>query len=253
MDGVIHTLAELILSQGRRQNLSAGQTLYREGDPSTAVYAVRYGRVKVFLTTPAGRDVVLGVRIPTQVFGELSAIDGRPRSASVKAIEATTVAELSGEEFVDALRRFPELAAIMVRELSIQLRECNARLAARDTECTSVRVGHLLLDLAAKFTRHGGPDGERTPPTSLPFTQEELASWVGATREATARALAAFRRAGVIETARHRVVVLDVGALAAMTDRLAAATERADHEPWPVVARESQPALARESQPACAR
>ena len=243
MVGSIHSLGELIITHGRRLSLAPGQPLFREGDPSTAVYAVRYGRVKLFITTPSGRDVVLGVRVTTQVFGELSAVDGGPRSSSVTAIEATSVAELSGDEFVDALRRVPDLAAIMVRELSIQLRETNARLAARDTESTSVRLGHLLLELTAKFTRGRGPKDDRTTTTSLPFTQEELASWIGTTREATARALAAFRRSGVIETARHRVVVLDADALADMVDRLAASADRPVAEAWPTATQSQQPAL----------
>ena len=142
------TLAALIIGKGGRVSLTPGQVLFREGDVSTAVYAVLYGRLKVFLTTPGGRDVVLGVKVPNQVFGELSAVDGRARSSSVVALEPTVVARLSGAEFLDELRHVPELSAVLVRELSSELRAANARIASRDTENATVRVGHLLLELS---------------------------------------------------------------------------------------------------------
>lgn len=197
------TLGELIAARGTKVRLSAGEPLFHEGDPSTSVYACSYGRIKVFVTTPAARDLLLGIKTPVQGFGELSAIDGRPRSASAVATELSVVAQLPAEDFMDSLRTAPELAVVVLRELSDQLRRANARVASRDAQSTTVRTGELLVELGAKFRRHA----PATDAIELSITQDELAAWIGATREATARSLATFRRAGAISTGRHRIVL----------------------------------------------
>ncbi len=206
----VRTLGDLVAARGRHVAVAAGQTLFWQGDISSTVYACVRGRVKVFVTTPNGRDVLLGIRQPGQAFGELSAIDGRPRSASVAAMEAGVVAKLSADEVLDELRSAPELALSVLVELSDQLRRANAWISARNAESITVRVGHLLLELAGQFARHGPV----TAHIELPISQDELAGWIGATREATARALAGFRKAGLIETGRCRIVVADLDALA---------------------------------------
>ena len=149
--------------------------------------------------------MLLGFKVPTQAFGELSAIDGAKRSAGAVAVVTSTVALLTGDEFLEALARHPELSLIVLRELSAHVRRVNARLSAGTSENTTERVGHLLIELAEKFSRHGSMTGT----TELPVTQDEIAAWVGATREATARSLATFRQAGAVETGRNKVTVVN--------------------------------------------
>ena len=215
------TLGEFVAGRGRKVTLRAGQVLFHEGDASTCVYACVSGRLNLFITTPTGRDVMLGIKVPTQAFGELSAIDGAPRSASAVAMEPTVIAQLSGDEFLDGLTHVPTLSLAVLRELSGYLRLVNARVSARSSENTTERVGHLLIELAAKFHRHAATQGR----TELPVTQDEVAAWVGSTREATARSLAALRRCGVVETGRNRIIVLDTIALAATIRNLPSGAE----------------------------
>lgn len=203
------SLAELIVSRGTRLTLRNGQVLFAEGDPSTCVYCCVSGRIKVFVTTPTGRDLLLGVKDPGHAFGELSAIDLRPRSAAASAIERSVVAQLGADEFLEALETVPGLAVIVLRELAEQLRRANARVVARDSESTTIRTANLLLELGEKFQRHSPSSGDIV----LPIGQDELASWIGATREATARALATFRRAGALSTGRQKIVLHGLGPL----------------------------------------
>ena len=210
--GLPAALGGLIVRRGTRMTLRAGQVLFAEGDPSTCVYCCISGRVKVFVTTPTGRDLLLGLKGPGHAFGELSAIDLRPRSAAAAAIERSVVAQLGADEFLDSLHAQPGLAVLVLRDLADQLRRANARVIARDSESTSVRTANLLLELGEKFQRHSpSPDD-----IVLPIGQDELASWIGATREATARSLATFRRAGAISTGRQRIVLHGLGPLAAL-------------------------------------
>jgi CRP-like cAMP-binding protein len=205
-----HTLAELVVARGRETQLATGQLLFRQGDSSTSVYACVRGRLKAYITTPAGHDLLLGIKHPGQAFGELSAIDGRPRAGSVAAMEPCIVAQMSRDAFLSELRHAPDLALSVLRELSDQLRRSNARAAARDAECLATRAGHMLLELAGQFARHGPQTGH----IELPISQSDLASWIGAGREATARALADFRASGLISTGRCKIVVLDLDGLA---------------------------------------
>ena len=200
------TLMGVVSHLGLRMTLKAGQVLFREGDESNAVYAVISGRIRISMATPVGREVILGIKVPGQVFGELSALDRLRRSATAAATETTILAQLRGDVFLDEVSRTPALASLVIRDLSGQLRRANARIATRDTDNTTVRVGHLLVELVEKFRRHATTSG----PITLPITQDELAAWVGSTREATARSLATYRRHGLIETGRQKITVLDV-------------------------------------------
>lgn len=153
---------------------------------------------------------MLGFKVPCQAFGELSAIDGGRRSASAVAIGASSVAHMSGDDFLDQLDHEPSIALLVLRELCDHVRRLNARLSG-STESTSERVAQLLLELEAKFRRHGE---HRTHNTELPVTQDEVAAWIGATREATARSLGEFRRDGLIQTGRNKIIIMDARKLA---------------------------------------
>ena len=205
-------VATVIAERGRRRRLDTGEMLFREADPSTNVYECISGRIRLVVSAAGGRELLLDVELPGDVFGELSAIDGGGRSATAVAMEPTVVAELSGAEYVEVVRSNPELAMISLRGLARQLRRANARIRAGETETVAARTAHLLLELAERFAR----DDSTGLHAVVPITQTDLAEWLGATRETTARALAELRRAGVIATARSRITVKDPAALAAL-------------------------------------
>lgn len=205
------TFGDIIVAHGHAIDLEAGAPLFYEGDHSHSVYVCLTGQVRVFVTLRSGRDLVLGNKLPGEVFGELSAIDGRPRSASAVAVEDSRVAHLPGDRFLDELHHEPDLAVAVLRTLTGQLRLANARLRARSGDSALVRCGHMLIELASLKQRH-----DRSGEIELALSQADIAEWIGATRESTARALAHFREAGVLQTGRGRIVVHDVPGLATL-------------------------------------
>lgn len=207
------TLGELVIAHGRCVEYASGRALFHEGDESRTVHACVSGRIKLFVTTPNGREIVLGSKSPGQAFGELSALDGARRSATAVAMTRTVTAQMSGEEFLAALAETPHLPIVVLRELAEHLRIANSRAGAVVSEHVGERVAHLLVELTAKFRRHGTTTG----PVELPITQQELADWVSSTREAVARSLAPMRECGAIETGRNRIIVHDVHNLFAFT------------------------------------
>ncbi len=193
---------------GRRRLLAAGEVIFREGDASTRVYVVVSGRVRMLVSAGGGREVVLDVKRSGEVFGELAAIDGGGRSATAIAAEASEVTEIAGDDYLAAVLVDPVLAREAMRSLARQVRRASARVAADATDLLVTRTARTLLDLA-----EAGSDRDRH--WVVATTQADLAEWLGATREATSRALATMRHAGVIATGRSRVTVLDRRALAA--------------------------------------
>ena len=200
------TIGDAIADLGARHSYSPGDLLFVEGDGSHSVYACIEGRVRIFLTTPSGRELLVGIKAPGDEFGELSALDGRPRSASAAAIDHTVVAVLPAARYMDLLLGAPHLSVSVCQSLSAELRRANDRLVTQNSNSATVRTGRMLVELASMMMRHGG-DADTY---ELPLTQTDLAGWIGATRESTARALARFRRAGLVRTGRGQIVVLDV-------------------------------------------
>jgi CRP-like cAMP-binding protein len=129
-----------------------------------------------------------------------------PETAVSESSLSTVVAELRSDRFIEALTDEPNLFVAVCQNLSAQLRLANDRLVVRNSNSATVRTARMLVELASLMMRHGGSSSSY----DVPITQSDLADWIGATRESTARALAGFRRAGLVETCRGRIVVLDV-------------------------------------------
>jgi CRP/FNR family cyclic AMP-dependent transcriptional regulator len=98
------SVGEFISMRGRSRSYDTGEQIFHQGDPSVNVYACVSGAVKVYVTLPTGRELMLGLKFPGNEFGELSALDERPRSAGARVHEPSVVARMSGHDFVDGLR-----------------------------------------------------------------------------------------------------------------------------------------------------
>jgi len=175
-----------------------------EDEPGDALYVVARGRVKVVLYGESGREIILRVfRRPGDFFGEMSLLDGEPRSASVIAIEPSTLLVLSREAFGEHLRRSSGTALAVMAELSRRLREADGV------------IGNLaLLDvygrLARKLRQLAKSDGEESAEgvvvRDMP-TQQELAGLIGTSRETVSRAFAELARRGLVRLAGRRLVM----------------------------------------------
>lgn len=201
-------LGAFVAERGRLLHLDAGQVLFSEGERSDSVFACTGGRVNLFVTMPTGRELILGTRTAVEGFGELSAIAEAPRTATAQAMEPSTIRVMPGRGFLEGLESEGRLAIEVLRELAAQLTAANLRLSSRAVDSTTARVAQVLVELGGKLRRHADPDVQ-----SLDVTQDEVAAWVGSTREASARSLAVLRKSGMIFTGRGSITVLDVDAL----------------------------------------
>jgi CRP-like cAMP-binding protein len=194
---------------GRPRHYRPRQRLFREGEAGDHVIALLSGRVKVSVQTRSGREILLAVKEPGDLIGELSAIDGRPRSATAVALEPVDALVVSAPAFVEFIEGHPRIAVRLLRTLAAQIRDADRRSVDRDTGDITCRVARRLVDLAERLGEHRGSGLEVT----LVVGQDDLAAWVGATREATSRALGRLRAEGWLTTGRQRIVLTDLPAL----------------------------------------
>ena len=199
---------EALLTAGRRRRFPKGASLFYEGEDSSHVVVVLSGQVKVSTVSDSGREALLAVAGPGEVLGELSALDRRPRSATVTALEPVDAAVVATRAFENFLADHPRAAVQLLLLISRRLREAD-RLRAEFSLGAESRVAGRLLELVHDYGKATDDGIEIT----LSLTQDDMAAWVGITREAVARALRSLRERGVITTGRRKIVVRDEAAL----------------------------------------
>jgi CRP-like cAMP-binding protein len=209
-----HDPPSALAAAGAERHFRPGQVLFHAGDPSDHVLFIRDGRVKIVAASDTGAEAVLAVRGPGDFVGELSGIDGRVRSATAVALEELRATMLTATAFRRLLTTEPGLAFALLEVLAGRLREADRDRVEYGSKQTLPRVAARLVELAGSY---GQLEDHGTVRINLPITQEELAGWVGASRESIARALAALRRAGAVSTARREVTVSDLAQLRRMS------------------------------------
>lgn len=203
----------------RRRKMPAGTPVVYKGDPSGALYLIVSGRVKVHQATAGGDEVILDILGPGGFFGEMSLIDGGPRSADISTLEAVEVLLLEGDALQKTVTEQPAVAWTLLQILSRRVRDQNERAEILMTRDVAGRVADCLLRLANTqgtplSSDSGYPNGSIRIDVSL--TQSDLAALIGATRERVSRALTAFRTSGALawDKDANRWVICKPAALA---------------------------------------
>ena len=190
--------------------LRRSEVLFHEGDEGDKLYIITDGKVKLGRTSSDGRENLLAILGPGQMFGELSLFDPGPRSATVTAVTDATFASLSHEDLLRWLEGRPVVARGLLTQLAGRLRKANDVVADLVFSDVPGRVAKALLDLADRFGRTAD-DGVHV---HHDLTQEELAQLVGASRETVNKALADFASRGWMRVDSRAVTILDADRLA---------------------------------------
>ncbi len=190
---------EHLREQATVRTFARNEVLFRQGDPASELFVVQEGRVAIAQQSGDGRESVVAVLEDGGLFGDLGLFDGAPRSADVRALTETTVVVLGYEPVRAVLQARPELLWVMVRLLAQRLRATDEALADAVFLDVPARTAKRLLELAGDADRF-----------TLPVTQEELASMVGASRERVNKAISLFMRLGWLEIeGRNQYRLLD--------------------------------------------
>ena len=188
----------------------AGERILSRDAESREVLFIVAGEVRVVNYTASGREIAFAILGPGSHVGELSAIDGEPRSASVEGWSMGVVASLDSGPFQELLLQHPAMALELLKRLAQIIRRSDERIAELSILGAMPRVYRELRRLAR--AEEGRAVIDRLP------TQEALAAQVGTTRETVARALGQLAKAGVARRRGRELVIRDLALLAALSE-----------------------------------
>ena len=208
--GVDPVAVQNLIEQMETVRFPRGTTIFDEGEPGDRLYIITSGKIKLARHAPDGRENLLTVMGPSDMFGELSIFDPGPRTSSAVCVTEVTAATMNSDMLKQWVADHPAIAQQLLRVLARRLRRTNNSLA--DLIFTDVpgRVAKALLQLANRFGTQEG--------TALrvhhDLTQEEIAQLVGASRETVNKALAEFAHRGWIRLEGKSVLISDTERLA---------------------------------------
>lgn len=198
---------ERIAAATREQRADAGKILFVEGQPADSLWAVKDGLVHIVKHGPEGREIVLEVITPGELFGAVVALEGRRYPASAVAAEDTVVWRLPAALAREVCQRHPALRATILAQVTSRLRDAHERLRSVALERVEQRLARIVLTLAEKI----GQQKDRV--TVLHVTRQELADMIGTTVESTIRITSKWQQAGIVSSSRHQLGLTDVAAL----------------------------------------
>lgn len=190
-----------------RRSVRRAATIFAKGDPGTGLMAVLWGSVKISVPTPDGREAVLNIINPGEIFGEMALLDGRPRSADAVAMDDCELMVIDRRDFIPFLREQPDIALKFIEILCARIRHTSEQVEDVMYLSFPGRLAKTLLQLT------GGPE---TPAAhrNVRITQRELSSIIGMSRESTNKQLRAWEDRKWVKLQRGGIAVLDPKALA---------------------------------------
>jgi CRP-like cAMP-binding protein len=190
------------------------QEIVRKGEPGNCLYGILSGRVRIYATSPEGDEITLNVQDTGELFGEIALIDGSMRTASAVAMEHVDLLCIYRDHFLPYLRANPDLLLGMLSLLCQRLRWTSSSIEDSAFLDFPTRLAKRLLLLAEHY-RSGQGDK-----ITIPLSQHDLGSMVGAGREAINKQLTLWRSAGIVDTRRRAIIILNREALHAIISSL---------------------------------
>src|SRR5450432_1337979 len=183
------------------QQLGVGEVLFQKGDSGEALYGVRRGQVRIETGAPDGSRLTLNFMGSGDLFGEVAVLDGQSRTADATAGEPTELFVLRREDFLGHLEREPRVAIKIIMLLCQRIRWQSERMEESMLQPLPVRLARRLVALAADFG------------SEVHISQEQLGIFVGAARESVNRQLQTWRKDGILDLQRGRILLQNLNKL----------------------------------------
>ena len=193
----LRTLVTVVM----RRSAPRGSVIMREGDRIDSLYIVISGRLKVMMGETDGKEVILGIVGPGEIFGEMGLIDDGPRSASVVAIEPCELLSLTKRDFKKCMVESYDTAMTVMRVLVRRLRAADRKIGSLAMLDVYGRVARLLLDMSENV------DGQRIVTKRLP--KQDIAKMIGASREMVSMVMRDLELSGYFEVRGSTIVLRD--------------------------------------------
>jgi CRP-like cAMP-binding protein len=198
--------------RSKSRDFKRGTLIYVPSDLGDCVLVLASGRVKIFHNTQDGKQAVLALIDPGELFGELALIEPTQRDEYAEAMEHSTVVVIPTEEIQRLIDEHPRLSIGLNKLLGLRVQRFNRRLKSLLFRSNRERVVHLLFDLADKYGKYL-QDGSLA--IGIRLSHQELASIIGSTRETVTLVLGELQEEGAITVSRKEIILHEVGKLAA--------------------------------------
>jgi CRP/FNR family cyclic AMP-dependent transcriptional regulator len=194
-----HMLKEL----GESTQVERGDTVYQPGSPSTSVYIVEEGRVKIAYLDESGKKLTLVILDPGEIFGEMCLVGETQRRHLATAIEDAVIRRVGREDFAEALQQDPLYFQLLLEHFAKRMREFEETLEDLAFRDIQARLSRQLLKLSDEY----GVETDEGILIAFQLTHKELADMIGSARENTTLALNRFAREGILDKSRYRIVI----------------------------------------------
>jgi CRP/FNR family transcriptional regulator, cyclic AMP receptor protein len=208
-------MREAFLARATRMRAGKGQLLISAGFPSNDVYLVLTGRVQVSLVSATGRETIIRDIDCHNMFGELAALDGMPRSGSISAATDCQLAMLSSEAFLGVVQSEPGFALWLAQHLTRQVRFLTSRIY----ELSNMNVGNRLHCELLRIAIREGIEDDKAIVDNAP-THAEFAARIGANREGVTREFGLLAAEGIVNQVGRRLEILSVDKLSLLIRQL---------------------------------
>ncbi len=211
--GLPESVLQKLASHARQQAYAAGQRIFSKGDDGLGLLAVISGVVKISVPGEDGREIVLNLIPPNEIFGEIALLDGKPRTADASALAASQILVLDRRDFLPLVAEVPTIAIQLLEIVSGRLRRTTEQVEDMYFGNLQGRLAKALLRLA----QIQGVAQEARPRVTI--TQKELGFSVGLSRESTNRYLRDWEEAGYVTLEKGTCILNRIDRLAAFTDQ----------------------------------
>lgn len=194
---------EALLKISEQRVYPKGSIVIYEGDKSEFCYFILKGSVKVSLIQVTGRETIISVLKVGEFFGEMSAFDQLPRSATIITEEDCEFLAISQEGFTDVVKTNPEIAIKIIRKLSLRLRDADEMINTLSHRQVKARIARTLLKIAKA---EGIPLKNKRIQISRPGFQD-LAAMTGTSRETVSRIINSFSKEGILELTKQEIII----------------------------------------------
>ena len=197
-----------------RKLFTSGELLFSEGEPCNGLHIIAGGKVRIFKTSPNGREQVLAVNVPGESVAELPVFDGGPFPASAVAVNDAEIAFISRRDFQAYCMEHPEVALKVLQVVGTRLR----RLVGIIEELSFTTIRQRLISSLLKLAQNEGKSTARGIEFQLPASHQELASQLGTVRELVSRNLMRLQAEGLLDVDARQIVVKNLDGLKALLE-----------------------------------
>src|SRR5205823_2408359 len=203
--GLVESERDAVVSRARLRHFAAGETIFLMGSPGDSMMAVLSGQVRISVPSPEGREIVLAIFQPGEVFGEIALLDGKERTADARAMAACDLAILERRDVFAFLERKPNAWPRLVEVLCDRLRTTDQHIAEVALLQLPVRLAKALLRMAD--SEANAARGRNSAIVQL--SQRELGNIVGAARESVHKCLREWQRSGLVRIEGTSITISD--------------------------------------------